>query len=389
LSDEDRKYVRVVESSSNPFVSNSNTGNSKHLKEPHCSITIHNVSSQRKQKIEKLLFDVLRPHLTPEDYTSDECDSSLNMDMYNSFFIDRSSGSSSVSVQYERTATVNALSYDGNSSNSMSQNKCWNCEQTGHAVGDCVLPRNQERVHANRRTHLQEKSDRSFENPRSRYYSDEDSKENSSKTHSAIPQFSPSPNLRPGVLSPSLRYALGIRSDELPPFYWNMYLYGYPPGYTIWHPDDVYRSSPQYSVYFPGLFPGEIPALPMSHANYSPIKKEKPIIKKVIESDITEVDMDLGEQVPEKSETKTDTNTNTFPVLDLNMEPASQESIIVNDKHPIPEQIKMKTKAEDNVCVDTVESSPSNFFSSIKVILGNSSRKKRRISKSSSETPPQ
>jgi len=300
--------------------------------------------------------------------------------LYDSFYVDKSGGSSSVSVQYERTGSI-GLSYDnGNSSN---QNPCWNCGITGHAVADCVLPRNHERIQDNRRSHNLE---RSFENPRSRYYVDEDSSEISSKNRPPIPQFCPPQHLKPGILSPSLRYALGIRSSEHPPYYRNMYLTGYPPGYITWHPGDVQKSNPQYSVFFPGLFPGEIPALP---SNISPIKKEKKKKRKNVQSDITEVDMELEEKIinPIKKESSLDNgNHKIFPGLDLNMVPPLGQSTSPLIKS-ISEQNEKKTNTENKSVLLDTEITPTNWLSSIKHILGNNSRKKRRVSKSSSETP--
>ncbi|CAL1539247.1 unnamed protein product [Lymnaea stagnalis] len=100
---------------------------------------------------------------------------------------------------------------------------CWNCGEENHAVNDCKQQRIPSRIASNRREFLtqQQQNASSFE-PKftgpSRYHLDPE-------LASKFTKF------KPGVVSESLREALGLSEIQLPQHIYKMRLFGYPPGW--------------------------------------------------------------------------------------------------------------------------------------------------------------
>lgn len=99
-------------------------------------------------------------------------------------------------------------------SNRDSTRSCFNCGDITHEMSQCPRPRDSERIRTNRSVFEQEKSDL----PQSRYF---DHDVEASKWE----------HLKPGVLSTKLRNALGIASNDPPPYIVLQQILGYPPGY--------------------------------------------------------------------------------------------------------------------------------------------------------------
>ncbi|XP_075220188.1 zinc finger CCHC domain-containing protein 8 homolog isoform X2 [Lycorma delicatula] len=90
---------------------------------------------------------------------------------------------------------------------------CWNCGGSGHSNRECTLPVNRENLARNRQ---QFKNSRPFRNGLRRYHTDNEQKYD---------------HFKPGILSRSLRKALGLTGNQLPRHIYNMRLLGYPPGW--------------------------------------------------------------------------------------------------------------------------------------------------------------
>ncbi|XP_012939214.1 zinc finger CCHC domain-containing protein 8 [Aplysia californica] len=98
---------------------------------------------------------------------------------------------------------------------------CWNCGQENHSVAECRMPRNPARIAANRKEFMEKQQEKRSE-PKftgaARYHLDPE-------LASKFGKF------RPGVISDSLREALGLNSDQMPQHIYKMRLFGYPPGW--------------------------------------------------------------------------------------------------------------------------------------------------------------
>ncbi|KAK9765846.1 hypothetical protein K7432_005514 [Basidiobolus ranarum] len=102
-------------------------------------------------------------------------------------------------------------------------NACFNCGHVGHTVNQCLLPRDEVQIAENIERFKEHNSSHS------RYYVE---LEKAEKQAQMISTF------QPGVLSDTLREALGIQGDQDPPYYNMMKQYGYPPGYLGYSEDD-------------------------------------------------------------------------------------------------------------------------------------------------------
>ncbi|XP_077996189.1 zinc finger CCHC domain-containing protein 8-like [Glandiceps talaboti] len=93
---------------------------------------------------------------------------------------------------------------------------CFNCGSEDHSLRECTQPRDMAKINQNRQMFMTQ-----FGNsPRSsRYHKDGEE---------LVKKF---PNVKPGVISDSLREALGIGNQNLPPYIYQMRIHGYPPGY--------------------------------------------------------------------------------------------------------------------------------------------------------------
>ena len=99
--------------------------------------------------------------------------------------------------------------------------ECFNCLSSAHSVRDCPIRRNDERIQIHRDI-FDSKSMQSSEQmnlPTNRYTNDLESK--------AYRGFIP------GKISEELKQALGIRSNQLPPYIYIMRELGYPIGWLI------------------------------------------------------------------------------------------------------------------------------------------------------------
>ncbi|GFO43104.1 Zinc finger cchc domain-containing protein 8 [Plakobranchus ocellatus] len=96
---------------------------------------------------------------------------------------------------------------------------CWNCGELNHAIMDCKKPKNYAKIAASKKEFMDQQGAQTpkFSGP-SRYHLDPE----------LASKFS---RFKPGVLSESLREALGLSTDQLPTHIYKMRLYGYPPGW--------------------------------------------------------------------------------------------------------------------------------------------------------------
>ncbi|CAH1987344.1 unnamed protein product [Acanthoscelides obtectus] len=85
---------------------------------------------------------------------------------------------------------------------------CFNCDGH-HSMRDCTVPKNYAKINQSRQQFKAQKQT-------VRYHLEEDQK------------FS---HLKPGTISDSLRDALGLRKNQIPPYIYQMRLMGYPPGW--------------------------------------------------------------------------------------------------------------------------------------------------------------
>ncbi|CAG8534782.1 14569_t:CDS:2 [Ambispora leptoticha] len=136
--------------------------------------------------------------------------------------------------EYERATDIvigslgesNQLDADSNTSKDSDNfinngKKCFNCGSTYHKFQMCPLPKDIETIGINREKYEEENpSDNISNNTQfTRYYLE-------IKKRSLIENFVP------GTISDTLKDALGILdSGEEPPYYCNMRIFGYPPGY--------------------------------------------------------------------------------------------------------------------------------------------------------------
>ncbi|XP_045127669.1 zinc finger CCHC domain-containing protein 8 homolog isoform X1 [Portunus trituberculatus] len=134
---------------------------------------------------------------------------------------------------------------------------CFNC-QGDHGISQCTLPLNQSRISVNRKKRMASRMS-------VRYHEDCENK---------YGQY------QPGKISESLRYALGLRKNQLPLYIYRMRVLGYPPGWlkeaevhqadvkmydaigrTVSHPDEeegeaeptTVKYKPEKLVCFPGF----------------------------------------------------------------------------------------------------------------------------------------
>nr|XP_006822999.1 PREDICTED: zinc finger CCHC domain-containing protein 8-like [Saccoglossus kowalevskii] len=114
---------------------------------------------------------------------------------------------------------TDALPFDDDGSKPKKRSRpkatCWNCDSESHSLRECTQPRDLVKINQNRQVFM----DSMGTSPRSgRYHKDDEAKERLSK-------------FKPGVFSDTLREALNITQNQLPPFIYQMRIYGYPPGY--------------------------------------------------------------------------------------------------------------------------------------------------------------
>ena len=93
--------------------------------------------------------------------------------------------------------------------------KCFNCDSTTHSLQNCPEPQDTAKINANRSQFTSSQSPVFL--PKSRYH--------------GILSSRDFMNFKPGFISDKLREALGIESDQLPPYIYRMRNLGYPPGY--------------------------------------------------------------------------------------------------------------------------------------------------------------
>lgn len=99
--------------------------------------------------------------------------------------------------------------------------ECFNCLSSAHSVRDCPIRQNEERIQIHREI-FNSQSVQSAEQmnlPNNRYINDLESKSYR--------------GFIPGKISEELRQALGLRSNQLPPFIYIMRELGYPAGWLI------------------------------------------------------------------------------------------------------------------------------------------------------------
>ncbi|KAH9525494.1 Zinc finger CCHC domain-containing protein 8 [Bulinus truncatus] len=96
---------------------------------------------------------------------------------------------------------------------------CWNCGEENHVLTDCKQPRSATQIAVNRKEFMvqQQQNEPKFTGP-SRYHLDPD-------LSSRFTRF------KPGIISDSLREALGLADHQLPQHIYKMRLFGYPPGW--------------------------------------------------------------------------------------------------------------------------------------------------------------
>jgi len=113
--------------------------------------------------------------------------------------------------------------------NKKSNRSCWNCGSLDHQLNTCPEPRNHKNIQQARTSFL-EQAHGSFSSCQ-RYHDDE--------VDERFAQF------KSGVISDSLRSALGISSKQLPLFIYRMRYFGYPPG----HLEDAFESQRPLNLY--------------------------------------------------------------------------------------------------------------------------------------------
>ena len=99
--------------------------------------------------------------------------------------------------------------------------ECFNCLSINHRVQECPVKIDQERIDFNKnqfasQSHQSQEQAQLFS---TRYTSDLDSKSNR--------------GFVPGKITDSLKEALGLKPNQLPPFIYIMREYGYPPGWLV------------------------------------------------------------------------------------------------------------------------------------------------------------
>ncbi|KAK0058834.1 zinc finger CCHC domain-containing protein 8 [Biomphalaria pfeifferi] len=96
---------------------------------------------------------------------------------------------------------------------------CWNCGEENHTLVDCKQPKVQAQIAMNRKDFMshQQQNEPKFTGP-SRYHLDQE-------LSSKFTKF------KPGMISDSLREALGLADHQLPQHIYKMRLFGYPPGW--------------------------------------------------------------------------------------------------------------------------------------------------------------
>lgn len=123
---------------------------------------------------------------------------------------------------YDRGYTLGSTSHSGSADAERVENveasRCFNCGSYSHSLKECPKPRDNAAVNSARKQH---NANRKFTPPSlsySRYYLEPKAK---GKYH----------DLKPGVLGPETREALGIGKLDPPPWLNRMRQLGYPPGY--------------------------------------------------------------------------------------------------------------------------------------------------------------
>ncbi|XP_063966158.1 zinc finger CCHC domain-containing protein 8-like [Lytechinus pictus] len=101
---------------------------------------------------------------------------------------------------------------------------CFNCGNEKHSLRECPVPRDLVRISQNKKLFMDQMSS-SPANTISgrRYHKEGETKE----TEDRFKTF------KPGVLSDALRQALGLSSNQLPPYIYGMRRLGYPPGHYM------------------------------------------------------------------------------------------------------------------------------------------------------------
>lgn len=114
-------------------------------------------------------------------------------------------------LKYSSKFTINEGTEDTDQNKIKISQICFNCDEN-HALRDCPLPRNFNRINKARQNFKATKSNLFSK----RYHLEEDQKYS---------------NLKPGKISDKLRKALGLRKDQIPHYIYGMRILGYPPGW--------------------------------------------------------------------------------------------------------------------------------------------------------------
>ncbi|KAI7898768.1 uncharacterized protein BX663DRAFT_523383 [Cokeromyces recurvatus] len=139
-------------------------------------------------------------------------DGKFYIDNDHSRFRNTSQHTSSLEYDVLNITPLGQTDNDNHNSISLSTgNTCFNCDESNHSVKDCPYPYNKQRI-ARRRQELLVTTKR---------------------LHEVLELEQIKTSFKPGIISDTLREALGIQKDEDPPYYTQMRWYGYPPGYLV------------------------------------------------------------------------------------------------------------------------------------------------------------
>uniref|UniRef100_A0A6B2L473 PSP proline-rich domain-containing protein n=1 Tax=Arcella intermedia TaxID=1963864 RepID=A0A6B2L473_9EUKA len=195
-----------------------------------CCITWQNISSEDRYEIEKILQrsrtrtetseePTLKPSLINDENYDGHGDLSKihgfpgTVQYYKGWNIDLASTPVNLetlktSKGWEAPKYIKMVVNKENGGSPKKKTKCFNCEG-GHALKNCPKPKDHEAIRKRRLEFEMAKEKRCSE---TRYWEEE---------------------FQPGNLSQLLKDALGMKSNDKPPWYQNMLKNGYPPGYLV------------------------------------------------------------------------------------------------------------------------------------------------------------